>query len=98
MSRVQTLSKRTVPVVRIRKQTINVRSQTTPAPPEQAQPPKEPKLKRMVLPDGEKRKVEKYAPQVEREVLVPKKVEPAEPQQQPEKKPEVERKKKTREE
>jgi hypothetical protein len=91
LSRVETLSKRTVPVVRIRKQTINIRSQAAPAPPEQVQPPQEPKLKRMVLPDGENRKVEKYAPQVEREVLIPKKAVP-EPSPQPEKKQEPEKK------
>ena len=97
VSRVETLSKRSVPLVRIRKQPMDIRHRATPAPPEQVQPT-EPKLKKMVLPDVQQRKVKKHAPQVEREVLVPKKAAPVEPQQQPEKKPEVERKKKTREE
>ncbi len=93
--RVEVLEKKNVPAVKIRKQTMNVRPQSAPAPPEQVQR-ENPKLKKMVLPEIEKRKVKKYAPQVEREVLLPKKAAPAPPQQTPEQQPEVKKKKKTR--
>jgi hypothetical protein len=148
--RVEILEKRTIPAVKIRRQSINIRRQAIPAPPEQVrqpgvnqppqqvqqpkevqppqqvrqpgeikppqqvrqpeespqskevqqpkevQRPKEPQLERMVLPDGENRKVRKYTEQVERQVLVPKKSAPAPQPPQQEKKTDTEEKRKTR--
>jgi hypothetical protein len=73
---IEKLTKRTIPTVRIRKETMNIRQQTIPPPPEQVKRTEEPKLRKMVLPDGERQKVTKYAPQVEREILAPRREAP----------------------
>jgi hypothetical protein len=98
IGRVQIVTKRAVPVVKIRKEPINIHREaaSTPREQERVQKRTEPQFEKIVLPDGQERKVKKYAPEVEREVLAPKKEAPAE-QQQPEKKPGTVRKKKTRE-
>lgn len=72
VKQVERISERTVPTVRIREQDTNIQPRSDSKPKEKARSDK-PTLKKMVLPRTEKRKVEKHAPEVEREVLAPKK-------------------------
>ena len=71
---VENLTRKKVPVVKVREQPMNIRSRTVTAPPAPGGRV-ETKLKRMVLPTVEKRRVEKNAPQVEKEVLTRRKVD-----------------------
>jgi hypothetical protein len=73
---VERLSKREVPVVKVREQSIRIRSRTAPAQVESGRTGKN-KVIKMVLPKNEKRKVEKHTSRVEREVLARRKVSPA---------------------
>jgi hypothetical protein len=91
--------KRAIPAVTIRKQPIRILPKAV-ATPREATPTKvekragEPALERMVLPEKEKRKVEKHAPEVERKVLAPPKEVQRERQQPQERKREPEGKRK----
>jgi len=76
IKRVERLSKKVVPKRKISKQVINVRPQAVTAASRSVQQ-REAKLKKMVLPKTEKRKVEKHTSRVEREVLNPRKAAPA---------------------
>jgi hypothetical protein len=75
---VESIEKKTLPVVRIQKRPVDIRPQA-PAAPRDSLKPKNPRLQRMVLPKAETRTVKKYAPVVEREVLAPKNVPPPSP-------------------
>lgn len=73
---VEKRTKEKIPVVKVREQPINIRTRTAPAQPA-ADKSVDIKLKKMALPTVEKRKVEKHAPKVEREVLTRRKIQPA---------------------
>jgi hypothetical protein len=62
-----------VPVVKVREESINVRTRTT-STPRSSDEASDVKLKKMVLPKVEKRKVEEHATEVERDVLIRRKV------------------------
>ncbi len=65
---VERVSERTVPTIRVREQETTIRSRTDSKQPAAVRR-REPVLKKMVLPKAEKRKVEKHASQVKREVM-----------------------------
>jgi hypothetical protein len=73
----------------IRKETVDIRSRP-PANQPKSVAPRDSSLERMVLPRSDKRKVEKYSPEVRREVLAPRKPSPPSKQIPPEKKAEEE--------
>lgn len=83
--------RRSLEPVTIRKEPVEIR--TGPVSPEQPNSvePRDSSLQRMILPRSDKRKVEKYTPEVKREVLLPKKPSPPEEQKFPGKKPEEDR-------
>ncbi len=72
---IEAVTRTVVPRVRIDKQPVDVRARTM-APEPRYAPKRTPKLERMVLPQQEKGRVEEHTPQVEREVLGPKKAMP----------------------
>ena len=74
---IENATRKRVPVVEVREQPINVRHRTVSVPPASGER-SETELKKMILPTAEKRKVEKHAPRVEKEVLTRRKVD-AEP-------------------
>jgi hypothetical protein len=86
--RVEVVTRKTVPLVKVKKQVISIRPERTAPTPRYAHP-RGATLKRMALPPAEKSRMEKHMPQVEREVLTPKKGTPP-PTPQP-----VEKKKKS---
>jgi hypothetical protein len=88
--------RRTLDPVIIRKEPADVRARPPADRPKSVTPrdsiperPKDSNLERMVLPRTDKRKVEKYSPEVRREVLAPKKASPAPPPTPPERKPDT---------
>ena len=76
IKRVERLSKKVVPKRKISKKVINVRPQAV-TKVSRSKHQREAKLKKIVLPKTEKRKVEKHTSRVEREVLNPRKAAPA---------------------
>jgi hypothetical protein len=72
---------RRLDAVPIRKEPVDVRPQGSAAP-ERAAAPADSSLERMILPRDDKRKVDKYAPDVLRDVLTPRKPSPP-PEQKP---------------
>jgi len=86
-SEIENVTRKRVPVVEVREQQNYMRHRTVPEPPAagdrtvQAPPASgkrtETELKKMILPTAEKRKVEKHAPRVEKEVLTRRKAEEA---------------------
>ena len=63
---IESAMRRDVPVVDVGEQTINMRSRTVRA---ASTEPAETRLRKMVLPKTEKRKIDKHAPRIEKEVL-----------------------------
>ncbi|HUV37309.1 MAG TPA: DUF6600 domain-containing protein [Patescibacteria group bacterium] len=89
---VEQVTRKKVPVVKVRERTVNVRTRTPATPPASVRAD-EPKLKRMVLPQAERRKVEKRAAKVKREVLVPRKSAAGQPKKSTEAKPDTPKRK-----
>ena len=82
---IESVIRRKVPVVEVREQPINIRHRTVSVPPTSYEWG-DTELKKMVLPTVEKRKVEKHAPRVEKEVLTRRKVDAAPPKKSSEEK------------
>jgi hypothetical protein len=78
--------KRNLDPVTIRKEPVDVRTRP-PADQPKSAAPRDSTLERMILPRNDKRKVEKYSPEVRREVLAPRKASPPPEQKSPERKP-----------
>ncbi len=71
---IERITERRIPIVQIEKRPMNVIPERSNRPPEPGRPRNAP-LKKMVLPERDEEKVREYAPQVERDVLSPKKIE-----------------------
>jgi hypothetical protein len=78
---VETATNRQIPKVRISREQMETRPETPKAPTRYIRP-REASRTKMILPEQELNKVKQHAPQVEREVLVPRKSAPREQQQQ----------------
>jgi hypothetical protein len=70
VQRVEQITKRKVPLVKVGEREVNVRARTPAEAPTSVRTD-ESRLKRMVLPQAQKRKVEQRAARIEREVLAP---------------------------
>jgi hypothetical protein len=92
---VETVTQRQIPMVKISRERGDTRPEANRAPTKYIRP-REIERKRMVLPEQELNKVRQHAPQVEREVLVPRKSAPKEPQRPAERKTEDTQKRKVR--
>jgi hypothetical protein len=92
---VETVTQRQIPTIKISRKRVDTRPEANRAPTKYIRP-REIERKRMVLPEQELNKVKQHAPQVEREVLVPRKSAPKEPQRPPERKTEDTQKRKVR--
>lgn len=86
IERVEERTQRTIPVVRIEREQIEVRREVIKPPTTHTRAARAP-LSRMVLPERERDKVREHAPQIEREVLVPRRTEPEKRREQPEAQP-----------
>ena len=93
VKQVERVSERTVPTIRIREQETNIQPRAAKKQPATVQR-REPTLKKMVLPKTEKRKVEKHAVQVEREVLKSREKTPSQPEKSPDRNTDTKRKRK----
>jgi len=93
--RVETITRRQIPMVKISKERADFRPEATKSQSKYYRP-REIERKRMVLPEQELNKVRQHAPQVEREVLAPRKSAPAEQRRPVERKPEEVQKKKSK--
>lgn len=93
---VEKVTRKKMPVVKVREKPVNVRARTASVPPASGQSG-DTKLKKMVLPKVEKRRVEKHASEVEREVLIRRKVQTAPAKKTTEKSTKKSREKKSRE-
>jgi len=92
--RLEEVTRRKIDPVKIQRQPSDVRSDVVKVPP-RAGRPRDVKLRSMILPELDNDKVKQYAPQVERDVLVPKKEAPPErrePIEQPKVQPQPEKK------
>ncbi len=74
IKRVEAVTKRAIPAVKIERERANVRRDIMTTPPTPGRPGKT-SLRKMVLPEREQARVKEYAPRVEREVLTPKRPE-----------------------
>jgi hypothetical protein len=85
VSRIENATRRDVPVVKVREQTVNVRRRAAAEQPAVGKRA-ETELRKMTLPTKERRRVEKHAPRVEKEVLTRRKSDSAPPKRSSEEK------------